>query len=157
MRAKKSKYPAEISIHAPAKGATVRDGDSFSEIIISIHAPAKGATRTVTDEQLADVFQSTLPRRERLRIRIQNNIARDFNPRSREGSDFRVIVWDHSAISFQSTLPRRERPTYQPVTQAIPSISIHAPAKGATITCFSPLIVFIFQSTLPRRERPYSV
>ena len=34
----------KISIHAPAKGATVREGDDFEESIISIHAPAKGAT-----------------------------------------------------------------------------------------------------------------
>ena len=35
---------------------------------------------------------------------------------------------------LQSTLPRRERPAVEESPQAIPMISIHAPAKGAT--CF---------------------
>ena len=35
---------ANISIHAPAKGATNRAVDMCRNIIISIHAPAKGAT-----------------------------------------------------------------------------------------------------------------
>ena len=35
-----------ISIHAPAKGATVEDVQDLKQSIISIHAPAKGATST---------------------------------------------------------------------------------------------------------------
>ena len=55
-----------ISIHAPAKGAT-KIGELVTEIInISIHAPAKGATYTIT----------TILKRQAY-----------FNPRSREGSD----------------------------------------------------------------------
>ena len=34
----------KISIHAPAKGATVEDMGGYIEKEISIHAPAKGAT-----------------------------------------------------------------------------------------------------------------
>ena len=33
-----------ISIHAPARGATVSASTAFSNTIISIHAPARGAT-----------------------------------------------------------------------------------------------------------------
>ena len=33
-----------ISIHAPAKGATLYEADDEGQIDISIHAPAKGAT-----------------------------------------------------------------------------------------------------------------
>ena len=33
-----------ISIHAPAKGATIEKRKYFFDITISIHAPAKGAT-----------------------------------------------------------------------------------------------------------------
>ena len=57
---------------------------------ISIHAPARGATRHVKNvvEQLE--FQSTLPRGERhLRREIQRQFIHNFNPRSREGSDHR--------------------------------------------------------------------
>ncbi len=34
----------EISIHAPARGATVCRGTFYKRIKISIHAPARGAT-----------------------------------------------------------------------------------------------------------------
>ena len=77
----------DISIHAPARGATQvrtprhrwttdynprsREGsDSFhlssrSHTAISIHAPARGATRVRLALTLLWVFQSTLPRGER--------------------------------------------------------------------------------------------
>ncbi len=77
-----------ISIHAPAKGATIgqqfyfkcftyfnprsREGsDARNELLrmfynISIHAPAKGATTVhIHFVQNQNLFQSTLPRRER--------------------------------------------------------------------------------------------
>ena len=55
---------------------------------------------------------------------------------------------------FQSTLPRRERP--KPVVPyfCVHIVSIHAPAKGATLfSLFVLFAVLAFQSTLPRRER----
>ena len=97
-----------------------------------------------------------------------------FNPRSREGSDLftirRILI-----TSFQSTLPRGERP----LTQSVPTwsavfqstlprgerrelltndklseaISIHAPARGATLRRLHPEKRHLFQSTLPRGER----
>ena len=78
--------------------------------LISIHAPAKGAT-----------FLS----------RACSSGSKNFNPRSREGSDVKGVCW-HKRMG----------------------ISIHAPAKGATIPAL--LLVsnpILFQSTLPRRER----
>ena len=122
-----------ISIHAPAKGATCRNGSSNSgrkfqstlprrerlynpvyrdfDTIISIHAPAKGATANVFHKLLGVRFQSTLPRRERLLHMVySSSFNTNFNPRSREGSDFPI-----SSIGFIAK-----------------SISIHAPAKGAT-------------------------
>ena len=77
-----------------------------------------------------DKFQSTLPRRERQLWRVRLTIQYDFNPRSREGSDLMC-----PAIRFSR------------------SISIHAPAKGATARCIRRLVLRQFQSTLPRRER----
>ena len=56
----------------------------------------------------------------------------DFNPRSREGSD--KILFCTFTIFF--------------------SISIHAPAKGATMSLLRVSTTAEFQSTLPRRERP---
>ena len=78
----------QISIHAPAKGATKKVKSKKYGNYISIHAPAKGATlatKRCTCE-LA-IFQSTLPRRERqIKAKISKT-SKDFNPRSREGSD----------------------------------------------------------------------
>ena len=54
-----------ISIHAPAKGATQKGHKSRRDLFISIHAPAKGATVFATSGQSQNLFQSTLPRRER--------------------------------------------------------------------------------------------
>ena len=105
------KQQLSISIHAPAKGATDNNRPRNACGFISIHAPAKGAT---VDGQLelrdldefqstlprrerpwhtveidpATLFQSTLPRRERLARRPDAAALSDFNPRSREGSDF---------------------------------------------------------------------
>ena len=54
-----------ISIHAPAKGATISATDLYTFAIISIHAPAKGATEVAEKYLHKGTFQSTLPRRER--------------------------------------------------------------------------------------------
>ena len=121
-----------ISIHAPAKGATVPREILLDRLQISIHAPAKGATGCRVNHHLAVIlFQSTLPRRERpVGWEIACNCD-DFNPRSREGSDIPRAALMYATAVFQSTLPRRERRT--------------APA------CI--LARMGFQSTLPRRER----
>ena len=55
-----------ISIHAPVKGATTPCGTVRSQPRISIHAPVKGAT---------------------LGLEICTAGRKNFNPRSREGSD----------------------------------------------------------------------
>ena len=98
-----------ISIHAPAKGATTVGAKEPQKQEISIHAPAKGATKVENKFKQMHRFQSTLPRRERLYFLLystqpcgfQSTLPRrsdgssssvfadckDFNPRSREGSD----------------------------------------------------------------------
>ena len=61
-----SRKAIDISIHAPAKGATQGGQQSFPYCLISIHAPAKGATSISSVSSVSSVlFQSTLPRRER--------------------------------------------------------------------------------------------
>ena len=57
---------SDISIHAPAKGATGNKNWLGDEDKISIHAPAKGAT---------------------LKESPGRTSSTNFNPRSREGSD----------------------------------------------------------------------
>ena len=74
------------------EGSDALKQSAFCIIIISIHAPARGATIAVhaTLSRLL-IFQSTLPRGERLGI-VPQNI---------------------SPILFQSTLPRGERPCFK--------------------------------------------
>ena len=161
---------------------------------ISIHAPAKGATKKETGLMRVDQFQSTLPRRERpadnkfnsMPCQFQSTLPRrerhihdvrisiaclDFNPRSREGSDFVISLSASSMINFnprsregsdfgkilvvkihqpfQSTLPRRERHIYRGAPYWLDAISIHAPAKGATafINIFSLAVRLFFISS----------
>ena len=98
---------------------------------ISIHAPARGATFASGYFIILVIFQSTLPRGERLHsVLLMVSLNYHFNPRSREGSDDNAIC-----------------------TSGISMISIHAPARGATVMgcCCTPITGF--QSTLPRGER----
>ena len=121
-----------ISIHAPARGATVEIKKTFTILVISIHAPARGATSIpLIDATVDNAFQSTLPRGERL---LNVEIAQKqtyFNPRSREGSDNNNDDFiDELSISIHA--PARGA-TYT-LDNAFPGIciSIHSPARGAT-------------------------
>ena len=108
-------------------------GAAVSIAQISIHAPAKGATCMERMQRVKLSFQSTLPRRERRHCQL----------------------FDYYHYQFQSTLPRRERRLTADDPQVCNVISIHAPAKGATLLrdrLFRRMP--LFQSTLPRRERP---
>ena len=106
-----ARFQPRISIHAPAKGATAYNDDGKPIHAISIHAPAKGATAAAVHITLSATFQSTLPRRERP-VKSAQCVS--------------------AIAAFQSTLPRRERPTARRAHRPGKSISIHAPAKGAT-------------------------
>ena len=77
--------------------------------VISIHAPTRGATTTKNLQKNLSVFQSTLPRGERLSYGLVIFKTEYFNPRSHEGSDDIHLVAPVVTILFQSTLPRGER------------------------------------------------
>ncbi len=127
--------------------------------------------------EVNNVFQSTLPQGERLRKRLAelrkagisihapargatffhlplSFLHRDFNPRSRKGSDPIKQKRRLNKI-FQSTLPQGERPFAIRVYSGAFPISIHAPARGATKMALSAAVIpLLFQSTLPQGERP---
>ena len=100
----------KISIHAPARGATHVATNLTNGAKISIHAPARGATIYTGGLAKVTLFQSTLPRGERRGVTVSNPQVINFNPRSREGSD---TTRNFKFFCFY--------------------ISIHAPARGATI------------------------
>ena len=80
-------------------------------------------------------------------------MSQNFNPRTREGCD--VTRYEKGAQGiFQSTHPRRVRPRPCAGSPEKGQISIHAPAKGATIPAFLLMCLpRLFQSTHPRRVR----
>ena len=100
----------DISIHAPAKGATA-SAEHHGKIMPHFNPRSReGSDATGVNQVYKQAkFQSTLPRRERRARYLSSLSPADFNPRSREGSD---------------NLPAR--------LCAVKEISIHAPAKGAT-------------------------
>ena len=101
-----------ISILAPARGATYGYDPQSRQLIISILAPARGATRAVTPLGIEKSrFQSSLPRGER---------HNDYGGRG-------ITI-----CKFQSSLPRGERQSISSKAKSIGDISILAPARGAT-------------------------
>ena len=80
-------YYHSISIHAPTRGATNEKIKKWQSEIISIHAPTRGATERKQNYEHDNIFQSTLPREERLSSRKEKGLYKDFNPRSHERSD----------------------------------------------------------------------
>ena len=101
----------EISIHAPAWGATANELTNSVFFLISIHAPAWGATdfhdsawRAIRISIHAPAWGATsasLCRRGRDHY---------FNPRARMGRDKRTRIYEAVAHRFQSTRPHGARP-----------------------------------------------
>ena len=118
----------------PRRERRARDLERNSDVIFQSTLPRRerhiGGKKVGTGK----IFQSTLPRRERPRISFTFVFKRrDFNPRSRGGSDQPRRSIQSSLSKFQSTLPRRERLYSRAEMGGSGSISIHAPAEGATI------------------------
>ena len=81
-----------ISIHAPARGATLRYGRSFLTVVISIHAPARGATVTnISTFSFQLYFNPRSREGSDAEVKRLGYKAFNFNPRSREGSDCTMI------------------------------------------------------------------
>ena len=157
------------------------DGIDIVRIIwceaISIHTPAKGVTYQPFLQDKGFLFQSTLPRREWRSKHgkhgkdtdnfnphsregsdyapcYQITFAKNFNPHSREGSDLSMNYHHRCHTNFNPH--SREGSDSYTFWQAVkhPCISIHTPAKGVTTCLHCLLLPLIFQSTLPQREWP---
>ena len=140
----------KISIHAPTKGATSvkcvchifhkyfnprsHEGSDWMWSVyrfllrISIHAPTKGATQQLSLHQTRNLFQSTLPRRERLNSYLQSDTYHNISihaPTKGATCECGIIKFDFL-------------------------ISIHAPTKGATIKT-----LHIFSTTIHFNPRSH--
>ncbi len=99
---------------------------------VSIHAPARGATMSLSSFSVSVCFN---PRAREGRDRSSTSPVRPlprFNPRAREGRDQGMRGTCHKKALFQSTRPRGAR--HHPIVTLNGKIlvSIHAPARGAT-------------------------
>ena len=99
----------QISIHAPARGATKNYLVTVNRFYISIHAPARGATFVEKRAAYVEIFQSTLPRGERLQCLHQNHLPFLFQSTLPRGERLDFDANDAYLLEFQSTLPRGER------------------------------------------------
>ena len=120
---------------------------------ISVHAPTRGATSNSLSFSIFSVFQSTLPREERLlglNFKEANSIFQSTLPREE-----RLLqqYLSHFQLLFQSTLPREKRRNYA-TTGDIPTKFQSTLPREERRTDKGPwLCVTEFQSTLPREER----
>ena len=121
-----------VSIHAPARGATSSLTRSTYIIGVSIHAPARGATLSKAIDRRELQFQSTHPHGVRL------------NPKHVEA----LIAL------FQSTHPHGVRHLDVISNGLRHNVSIHAPARGATVIIIHIIKSCKFQSTHPHGVRP---
>ena len=101
---------------------------------VSIHAPARGATLFKAFLQcfIELMFQSTRPRGARpLTCRSQASCERRFNPRAREGRDPAQFYDRQPHLGFNPRA-REGRDTSDEHACTSRAVSIHAPARGAT-------------------------
>ena len=98
-----------ISIHAPARGATLCSTLCLLGICISIHAPARGATSVRQAFSTSRTFQSTHPRGVRPRFATLQSRASSISIHApARGATSRVHHASRQSI-FQSTHPRGVR------------------------------------------------
>ena len=149
------------------------------EVQVSIHAPAKGATYVVGRTFVAFMFQSTHPRRVRRGHRhavLAGAVFQSTHPRRvRPGSARRgrgsttvsihapakgaTTSWSTSATWQRGFNPRTREGcdgAFRVPNMSLTCVSIHAPAKGATNAASAANTAKQFQSTHPRRVRPWS-
>ena len=123
-----------ISIHAPARGATKTELAKLMDAEISIHAPARGATRPSVSTSLSP--KNFNPRtREGCDYREENlrDVMANFNPRTREGCDRRMGRGRRAGLYFNPRTREGCDLGMEAQTLLVLDISIHAPARGATL------------------------
>ena len=119
---------------------------------ISIHAPAKGATcffwRLLQQSKL---FQSTHPRRVRHKGIISGDVYRIISIHAPAKGATKYPLSLSSSYRFQSTHPRRVRHAQLRKVGWIDNISIHAPAKGATLEYIAAYVKFLISIHAPAK------
>ena len=152
---------AAVSIHAPARGATRARLDLPVVAAVSIHAPARGATPSGRVLSPLSAFQFTRPQGARRWRAGSRKTRRSFNSRARKGRDSSGALVRPVQPWFQFTRPQGARPPSFVALVRLPGfnsrarkgrdasgglahivrvfdVSIHAPARGATLSSCAP-------------------
>ena len=127
----------KVSIHAPARGATQPQPAKPKEELGFNPRTREGCDggQVIHLEKLT-LFQSTHPRGVRhtnLVTTIENQLFQSTHPR---GVRHHQTKWRSQLLQFQSTHPRGVRLKESGTTCWTGSVSIHAPARGATWTAW---------------------
>ena len=123
----------EVSIHAPARGATIRADRQNRLLRVSIHAPARGATYRCSIRRVRCLGFNPRAREGRDRLSRSRFESRSrFNPRAREGRDAAARgVLQLPEVRFNPRA-REGRDIRAANFRLVITVSIHAPARGAT-------------------------
>ena len=126
--------PRELHFNPRTREGCDKDKQDLTiEQEISIHAPAKGATADTMAAAEGTLFQSTHPRRVRLCTYRRRRPGRSISIHApAKGATARLLPLCCITL-FQSTHPRRVRQSSRAQPRQTAIISIHAPAKGATL------------------------
>ena len=136
------------------KGRDICDTNTLCQFAVSIHAPARGAT-LMKSEALARVrFQFTRPQGARLRWCYYRCSPDCFNSRARKGRDASLPAMSPVTPSFNSRA-RKGRDNSGRAVDRSDRVSIHAPARGATVAFVWATLLTAFQFTRPQGARRY--
>ncbi len=124
--------PVYVSIHAPARGATLPMIYCFAVCAFQSTRP-RGARRGLPSEVIYHArFQSTRPRGARLASRANVVAVSVFQSTRPRGARHMSSLIASDPPRFQSTRPRGARRRFILLTDLTLAVSIHAPARGAT-------------------------
>ena len=156
MRRPKTDTALQVSIHAPARGATICSRAGLCKGFVSIHAPARGATSDILHHCKLLTFQSTRPRGARQFDRMKAaNPAVLFQSTRPRGARLPVTPRMMRICLFQSTRPRgARRPLVEGAEIASQRFNPRAREGRDRRVCFSRDSPKTFQSTRPRGARP---
>ena len=132
----------------------------FSSILVKFQSTLPRGERPFSTSFIvftSFLFQSTLPRGERRKELLANIDSKIFQSTLPRGERRTTTSYNRMPGVFQSTLPRGERQWRLYCFSRSISISIHAPARGATHEYNTLTNAGLFQSTLPRGERLYKI
>ena len=105
-------WERHVSIHAPVRGATAAISPQLCPMRVSIHAPARGAT---------------------IAPRCPSMYLSCFNPRARAGRDPSSRTYLTRAFSFNPRARAGRDISAKIIEVQYVVVSIHAPARGATV------------------------